>query len=83
MKRAMFKNKAENQRLNLAGTAIRELRLEMGISQRALADRVQLRGVDISKNAVQRMESGQRFITDIELRAFADVLGVSADVLLR
>lgn len=43
------------------------MRQQMGISQRELADRLQRSGLDIDKNAVQRIESGQRFVTDIEL----------------
>lgn len=78
----MFKNKAENNRLNLSGVAIRRLRREMKLSQRALADRVQLLGVDLSKNAVQRIESGQRFVTDIELKVFARALNVSVTDLI-
>ena len=49
----------------------------LGISQRELADRLQLLGMDIDKNAVQRMESGQRFITDIEIVFLAKVLNKS------
>lgn len=51
-------------------------------SQRQFADMLQLEGLDIDKNAVQRMESGQRFVTDIELRVLAKVLGVSYSDLL-
>ena len=32
-----------------------------------LADRLQRSGLDADKNAVQRIESGQRFVMDIEL----------------
>lgn len=53
--------------------------MEPKISQRALADLLQLAGIDVDKNAVQRMECGKRFVTDIELK----VLGVTADELLR
>lgn len=52
------------------------------VSQRALADRLQLLGIDLDKNAIQRIESGQRFITDIELKAFAKALNTTADDLL-
>ena len=52
------------------------------ISQRALADMLQLAEVDLDKNAIQRIESGKRFVTDIELKAIAKVLGVTADDLL-
>lgn len=52
------------------------------MSQKALADKLQLRGLDVDKNIVQRIECGKRFVTDIELKAIAAVFGVSADVLL-
>ena len=54
-----------------------------GMSQRALADLLQLAGLDVDKNAVQRIECGKRFVTDIELKALAQVLGVSVEELLR
>lgn len=51
-------------------------------SQRALAARLQLQGLDVDKNAVQRIESGQRFVTDIELAALARALEVTPNDLL-
>ena len=80
----MYKNKAKNNRNNLSGTQIARLRknLHPKVSQRTLAEKLQIIGLDIDKNAVQRIESGQRFVTDIELRAFALALDVSADILL-
>lgn len=78
----MFKNKSENGLLNLSGKAIASMRKEKGLSQRALADQLQLLGIDINKNAIQQIESGQRFVTDIELKAFAKYFDVSADMLL-
>ena len=52
------------------------------LSQRALADLLQLNGLDVDKNAVQRIESGERFVTDIELKALAQALGVTVEELL-
>lgn len=43
---------------------------------------LQVEGLDIDKNAVQRIESGRRFVTDIELRVIAWVLNVSYNELL-
>ena len=77
----MFINKAPNRRNNLCGAAVARLRKEMGISQRALADQLQLLGLDLDKNAVQRMEAGKRFITDIELLTLAQCFGVSVETL--
>jgi transcriptional regulator with XRE-family HTH domain len=79
----MFKNKNEG-RNNLCGEKVRELRLAYPskLSQRALADKMQLIGIDLDKNAIQRIESGQRFVTDIELKAFAEVFGVDVSNLI-
>ena len=77
----MFINKTESGRNNICGVNITKFRKEMRISQRELADRLQLIGLDVDKNAVQRMESGQRFITDIELSYLSRVLGRSLDEL--
>ena len=43
---------------------------------------MQLIGIDIDKNAIQRIECGKRFVTDIELKAFAQIFGVSLDDLV-
>ncbi len=52
------------------------------VSQNKLAGQLQLAGLDLEKNAVQRIESGQRFVTDIELKKLAEVLGVSINELI-
>ena len=79
----MYKNKSEHGLNNICGQKIRKLRLEMkNVSQRKLADMLQVQGLDIDKNALQRMESGKRFITDIELKALAKVLNVTYAELL-
>ena len=73
----MFTNRTETGRNNIVGVAVREYRKQLRISQRELADRLQIIGLDIDKNAVQRSESGQRFITDIELIYLAKVFNMS------
>ena len=78
----MFKNKNVDGSLNICGKKIASLRKGLGISQRALADKLQLQGMDLSKNAVQQIESGTRFITDIELKAFAQLFKTSANDML-
>lgn len=80
----MYKNKALNGSNNLCGKKIKQLRLELPTktSQRKFAEILQIHGLDLDKNAIQRMEAGDRFITDIELKTIADVLNVSCDDLL-
>lgn len=75
----MFTNKTADGRNNICGINIARLRKELNFSQRELADLLQLSGLDIDKNAVQRIESGQRFLTDIELKHFCHVLNTSFD----
>lgn len=80
----MFKNKSADGRNNLCGKKIAELRRAQSpyMSQRMLADRLQLMGLDVDKNAVQHMECGKRFITDIELAALCRTFGVTPNALL-
>lgn len=79
----MFKNKNDGKN-NLCGDNIRKLRLSYPtkLSQRALADKMQLIGIDIDKNAIQRIECGKRFVTDIELRGFAEIFNVDINQLV-
>ena len=57
------------------------MRKKLNISQRELAERMQLMGYDLDKNAIQRIESGQRFVTDIEVQALAKVFDVELPTL--
>ena len=63
----MFINKTKDGKNNLCGPRITALRKQ----QR-----------DLDKNAIQRIESGQRFVTDIELCVFCRFFHIRADVLL-
>lgn len=81
----MFKNKSFSGKNNISGNNIARLRklMEKPNSQQALANKMQLMGIDMDKNAIQRIESGQRFVTDIELRAFARLFNTTADELMK
>ena len=81
----MFKNKAKSGRNNICGEKIYIL-LKNHIpkmSQRILAEKLQLNGIDVDKNAIQRIESGERFVTDIELKILAQIFKISCDELLK
>ena len=73
----MFINKSKNGKNNICGDNIARFRKKIRLSQRELADKLQLIGLDVDKNAIQRMESGQRFITDIEISYLIQALGVT------
>lgn len=81
----MYKNRAKDGSNNVAGKNIKRLRksLKHKTSQREFAEILQREGLDVDKNMVQRIESGERFITDIELEVIANVLNVACDELLK
>ncbi len=81
----MFKNKSKTGKNNLCGEKIFTLRRAHipKMSQRILAEQLQIKGIDVDKNAIQRIESGERFVTDIELKVLAEIFNVSCDFLLQ
>ena len=79
----MYINKAEDGRNNICGNVICSRRKEMGLSQRALADLLQLSGLVVDKNAIQRIEAGKRFVTDIELVLISKTMKISFNELLK
>lgn len=78
----MFANKSNDGLNNICGRQVAKYRKEMKLSQRRLADALQLAGLNLDKNAIQRIECGKRFVTDIELVYFSKVLNVSYEALL-
>ena len=78
----MFHNRAYDGANNLCGKNVAKFRKELKLSQRQLADRLQLIGLDVDKNAIQRIEAGKRFVTDIELSALSKVLDQPLDALI-
>lgn len=62
---------------NLISARLIELRQQQKLSQRDLAHKLQLAGYDMDKNVITRIETNKRYVTDIELKALSEVLGVS------
>ena len=69
-------NKAPDGTNNICRKQVTALRKKQRLSQRELADRLRQHGLGVTKNAIQRIESGERFVTDIELKALAKALEV-------
>lgn len=80
----MYKNKTSDGKNNVCGQKIREIRLNFPnkVSQKKLADMLLMADLNMDKNGIQRIESGERFVTDIELKKFAEVLNVRYQDLL-
>ena len=80
----MFKSRAGDGSNNVCGENLKRIRKQCvpKMSQRALAEKLQLNGMDVDKNAIQRIECGKRFVTDIELVIISQTLNVSLNKLI-
>jgi len=67
---------------NLCGDRIYQRRSALRLSQADLAARMQVNGVLIEREAISKIETGDRFVADYALMVFAKVLGVSIQWLL-
>ena len=67
---------------NIIGPRVRQLRQSQGLTQKNLAERLQLAGFDLTDLTILRIENGTRFVADYEVKALARVLGVSCGYLL-
>ncbi len=73
----MPKPRTSSGEKNLISSRLIELRKQQNLSQRDLSHKLQLAGYDMDKNVITRIETNKRYVTDIELRALSEVLGVS------
>ena len=67
---------------NLSGERIYQARTRKHLSQAELAAQMQVQGVIIERDAISKIETGDRFVSDYELMVFARVLGVTMDWLV-
>ena len=67
---------------NVIGERVEMLRKERGFTQKDLADELSKREVPISTSGLSKLEKQIRKVTDIEIVALAEVLGVSVNCLL-
>lgn len=71
-----------NGQKNISGDRVHQARVAMRLSQADMAARMQVNGVMIEREAISKIETGDRFVTDYELMIFAKVLRVSIEWLL-
>lgn len=68
---------------NISGDRIHQLRTAQRMSQAELAARMQVNGVNIEREAISKIETGERFVADYELMVFAKVFSVTMDDLIQ
>ncbi len=64
------------------GQNIRKIRMMRKLSQEQVAAQLQVRGCDVTRSALAKIEVGQRHIYPDELKALKEILSVSYDNLL-
>lgn len=72
----MFKVKAPDGTNNISGKKLAQIRADKKISQRKLASKMQLLGYDVDNFFIRRVENGERFVTDIDLKIFCEALEI-------
>ena len=65
------------------GKNIRLLREQAGLTQEQLSARLQVRGCDITRSALAKIEVGQRHLYPDEIICFKELLGVAFDDIFR
>lgn len=78
-KRIIMNIKIEKQ----VGNNIRALREKSGLTQEMLATRLQLKGCDITRSAIAKIEVGQRHLYPDEIILIKEILNVTFDDIFR
>ena len=66
----------DSEKKNLIGENVKKLRTKLKMSQQDLSNKLELLVVYICRGSISRIEDYSRTVTDIELFAIAEVLGV-------
>lgn len=74
-----MKIKKYNEYRNISGIKLKELRTRAKMSQKQVAEKLQLEGIDLTEKEISIIEHNNRLVHDFELFAFANIFKVSAD----
>lgn len=67
--------------VNIVGDKVKKYRIERKLSQQELSDRLETYAIYVCRGSVSRIENHQRTVTDYELKAIAEILGVPIEKL--
>lgn len=69
-----------NNRKNISGSILKQLRQNANLSQQDLAEKLQLLGINLTSKEISKIENNNRLVQDFELFAFANIFKVSTDI---
>lgn len=67
---------------NIVGVRVENARKAINMKQKDLLTQLQVRGVELNASGLSKLEGQLRYVTDFELVALSDVLGVSINWLV-
>lgn len=67
---------------NIAGQNIERIRIEKGMKQKYIIEKMHIRGIDLSVSTYSKIEGQLRLLCDYELAAIAEILDVPVSSLL-
>ena len=73
----------DGEKMNLIGGNLARIRKNAKMSQQTLSAKLELMGVYVCRGSISRIEDYQRTVTDIELYALAEALGVDVSELCK
>ena len=74
-----MKIKKFNDYRNISGMTLKELRKSNKMSQRQVAKKLQLEGIDLTEKEISKIEHNNRLVHDFELLTIAKIFNISAD----
>ncbi len=78
----MRTRKQELGERNIIGAKVEQRRRVLGMKQKDLLTQLQIKGIDMNASALSKLEGQIRIVSDIELKAISEILGISAAELL-
>lgn len=67
---------------NIVGAKIEARRKAINIKQKDLLTQLQIKGIDLNASGLSKLEGQLRNVSDFELKALSEILGVSVNELL-
>jgi len=67
---------------NIIGAKVEARRKEINMKQKDLLTQLQIKGVDLNASGLSKLEGQLRYVTDFELKAISEVLGMTLNELL-
>ncbi|PKM53550.1 MAG: hypothetical protein CVV00_11870 [Firmicutes bacterium HGW-Firmicutes-5] len=64
------------------GLKLKEVRENMNLSQKELSSLLEEKGLNLTREAISKIESGKRLVNAIELRVLAEALNTNSETLL-